>query len=360
MRIPFLKKDGYEADDIIATLVTQALADGSGIDDVLILTGDRDSIQLVTDRSTVLYPMRGVSDLARMTPAYVQDRYGIPPERYPELAALVGETSDNLPGVPGVGQGYAAKWINQYDGLDNVITHADEITGKKGESLREHLADVIRRYDLTRWSPISSSRPVRPTWPGRAMTGRPCTRSSTGSSSPCSAPGCSRRCPPRRRRRSTTPASTSRCGCSTPVSCPGGSPTTRRGPVVCRAGSASTRSATGRPARRPPRSGVRHRGGCRLRHHRQARRRRRGGAGRVAQGRLQAEGPPRRQGTDAGVRRARDAAGGARARYRAVGVPRPARPALLRPGRPDRPLPQARAAAGAGRRRPAQPGGSRR
>ena len=148
MRIPFLKKEGYEADDIIATLVTQALAEGSGIDDVLILTGDRDSIQLVTDRSTVLYPMRGVSDLARMTPAYVQDRYGVPPERYPELAALVGETSDNLPGVPGVGQGYAAKWINQYDGLDNVITHADEITGKKGEALREHLADVIRNRHL--------------------------------------------------------------------------------------------------------------------------------------------------------------------------------------------------------------------
>src|SRR3954462_15458450 len=148
MRIPFIKKEGYEADDVIATLVTQALAPGSGVDEVLILTGDRDSIQLVTERSTVLYPMRGVSDLARMTPAYVQDRYGIPPERYPELAALVGETSDNLPGVPGVGQGYAAKWINQYDGLDNVITHADEITGKKGEALREHLGDVIRNRQL--------------------------------------------------------------------------------------------------------------------------------------------------------------------------------------------------------------------
>src|SRR6185369_7175516 len=81
LRIQYLKKDGYEADDIIATLVTQALADDM---EVLILTGDRDSIQLVTDASTVLYPMRGVSDLARMTPAYVQDRYGIPPERYPE------------------------------------------------------------------------------------------------------------------------------------------------------------------------------------------------------------------------------------------------------------------------------------
>ena len=146
LRIPFLKKDGYEADDIIATLVTQALEDQDM--EVLILTGDRDSIQLVTDRSTVLYPMRGVSDLARMTPAWVEDKYGVPPSRYPEIAALVGETSDNLPGVPGVGVGYAAKWINQYDGLDNVITHADEITGKKGEALREHLGDVIRNRQL--------------------------------------------------------------------------------------------------------------------------------------------------------------------------------------------------------------------
>src|SRR3954462_15138724 len=139
MRIPFLKKEGYDADDIIATLVTQALEEGSGVDEVLILTGDRDSIQLVTDRSTVLYPMRGVSDLARMTPASVEERYGVRPQQYPELAALVGETSDNLPGVPGVGQGYAAKWIKQYGDLDGVINNADKITGKKGESLREHL-----------------------------------------------------------------------------------------------------------------------------------------------------------------------------------------------------------------------------
>ncbi|HEY0948816.1 DNA polymerase I [Nocardioides sp.] len=146
LRIPFLKKEGFEADDIIATLVTQALKDPEM--EVLILTGDRDSLQLVTDRSTVLYPMRGVSDLARMTPEAVEAKYGVPPARYPELAAIVGETSDNLPGVPGVGQGYAAKWINQFDGLDNVIARADEITGKKGEALRAHLGDVIRNRHL--------------------------------------------------------------------------------------------------------------------------------------------------------------------------------------------------------------------
>ena len=145
LKIRHLDKDGYEADDIIATLVTQALAEGM---EVLILTGDRDSLQLVTEHSTVLYPMRGVSELARMTPEAVQTKYGVPPARYPELAAIVGETSDNLPGVPGVGPGYAARWINEYDGLDNVITHADKITGKKGESLREHLGDVIRNRQL--------------------------------------------------------------------------------------------------------------------------------------------------------------------------------------------------------------------
>ncbi|HEX2892727.1 MAG TPA: DNA polymerase I [Marmoricola sp.] len=144
-RIRHLTYAGYEADDIIATLVTQALAEGM---EVLILTGDRDSLQLVTEHSTVLYPMRGVSDLARMTPAAVEEKYGVPPARYPELAAIVGETSDNLPGVPGVGVGFAAKWINQFDGLDNVIARAEEITGKKGEALREHLDDVIRNRRL--------------------------------------------------------------------------------------------------------------------------------------------------------------------------------------------------------------------
>ena len=145
LRIRHLAKDGYEADDIIATLVTEALAEGM---EVLILTGDRDSLQLVTEHSTVLYPMRGVSELARMTPEAVEAKYGVPPHRYPELAAIVGETSDNLPGVPGVGPGFAARWINEYDGLDNVITHADQITGKKGEALREHLGDVIRNRRL--------------------------------------------------------------------------------------------------------------------------------------------------------------------------------------------------------------------
>ena len=145
LRIATIEKVGFEADDVIATLTTQAVAQGF---EVLICTGDRDSLQLVSDNCTILYPRKGVSDMARMTPAAVEEKYGVPPSRYPEIAALVGETSDNLPGVPGVGPKTAAKWINQFDGLDNVIAAADQIKGKAGDSLREHLADVIRNRHL--------------------------------------------------------------------------------------------------------------------------------------------------------------------------------------------------------------------
>jgi DNA polymerase-1 len=145
LRVPFLEKPGYEADDVIGTLATQARAAGF---EVLICTGDRDSFQLVDEATTVIYPMRGVSEMKRMTPAAVEERYGIPPHQYPELAAIVGETSDNLPGVPGVGPGFAARWLRQFGDLDGVIAHADAITGKKGEALREHLGDVVRNRRL--------------------------------------------------------------------------------------------------------------------------------------------------------------------------------------------------------------------
>lgn len=145
LNIAHVERDGYEADDVIASLATRAQAEGF---DVLICTGDRDAMQLVTDRVTVLYPRKGVSDLARMTPASVEERYLVPPARYPELAALVGETSDNLPGVPGVGPKTAAKWLAAYDGLDNLVTRADQVPGKAGESFRAHLDDVVRNRRL--------------------------------------------------------------------------------------------------------------------------------------------------------------------------------------------------------------------
>jgi DNA polymerase-1 len=145
LRISYLEKPGFEADDVIGTLATQAKAEGF---EVLICSGDRDSFQLVGDRSTVIYPMRGVSEMKRMTPAAVEERYGVPPHQYPELAAIVGETSDNLPGVPGVGPGFAARWIKEYGDLDGVIANADKITGKKGEAFRAHLGDVVRNRQL--------------------------------------------------------------------------------------------------------------------------------------------------------------------------------------------------------------------
>ena len=138
---------GYEADDVLATLAARAQDEGM---EVLICSGDRDSFQTVTPRCTVLYPVKGVSTLRRMTPAEVEERYGVPPQRYPHLAALVGESSDNLPGVPGVGPKTAAKWITQYDGLDGVLANAENIKGKAGASLREHLDDVIRNRRLNR------------------------------------------------------------------------------------------------------------------------------------------------------------------------------------------------------------------
>ena len=147
MGVTALTAPGYEADDILATLATSAQAEGM---EVLICSGDRDSFQTVTERCTVLYPVKGVSTLRRMTPQEVEERYGVTPERYPHLAALVGETSDNLPGVPGVGPKTAAKWLNLYDGLDGVIAHADQIKGKAGQSLRDHLDDVVRNRRLNR------------------------------------------------------------------------------------------------------------------------------------------------------------------------------------------------------------------
>jgi DNA polymerase-1 len=141
LHIQTFEKDGFEADDIIGTLATRAEAAGM---DVLICTGDRDALQLVTEHTTVLYPRKGVSDLARMTPTAVEEKYAVTPEHYPDIAALVGETSDNLPGVPGVGPKTAAKWINQYGTLDALVADVGNIPGKAGESLREHLDDVLR------------------------------------------------------------------------------------------------------------------------------------------------------------------------------------------------------------------------
>jgi DNA polymerase-1 len=145
LRISHVEVEGYEADDVIATLTTQAVAHGM---DVLVCSGDRDTFQLVGDHVTVLYPVKGVSELARLDAAAVQARYGVPPSLYSDLAALVGESSDNLPGVPGVGPKTAAKWLTTFGGLSGLVAGIDQVGGKVGQSLREHLDQVLRNRRL--------------------------------------------------------------------------------------------------------------------------------------------------------------------------------------------------------------------
>lgn len=138
--------EGFEADDVIATITKQAEREGA---EIFICTGDRDSFQLVNERTTVLYPKRGVSDLSRMDPDAVQEKYGMSPEQYPDFAALRGDPSDNLPSVPGVGEKTAAKWVVEYGSLHELIANIDKLGGKVGQSLRDSINDVIRNRELT-------------------------------------------------------------------------------------------------------------------------------------------------------------------------------------------------------------------
>ncbi|MEW1869732.1 DNA polymerase I [Streptomyces caelestis] len=138
--------EGFEADDVIATLATRAEAEGF---EVLIVTGDRDSFQLVSEHTTVLYPTKGVSELTRFTPEKVVEKYGLTPAQYPDFAALRGDPSDNLPGIPGVGEKTAAKWINQFGSFAELVERVDEVKGKAGQNLRDHLEAVKLNRRLT-------------------------------------------------------------------------------------------------------------------------------------------------------------------------------------------------------------------
>ncbi|HZC93381.1 MAG TPA: DNA polymerase I, partial [Mycobacterium sp.] len=144
--ITVLAEPGFEADDLIATLATQADKEGYR---VLVVTGDRDSLQLVNDDVTVLYPRKGVSELTRFTPAAVEEKYGLTPAQYPDFAALRGDPSDNLPGIPGVGEKTATKWIIEYGSLQALVDGVDSVRGKVGDALRANLAGVIRNRELT-------------------------------------------------------------------------------------------------------------------------------------------------------------------------------------------------------------------
>jgi DNA polymerase I len=141
-----LSAPGYEADDLIATLAAESEAAGC---EVLIVSGDRDTFQLVSDKTTVLYNSRGVSDMRRYDPASLQEKYGLTPAQYPDFAALRGDPSDNLPSIPSVGEKTATKWIVEYGSLENLVNRVGEVKGKVGDALRAHLGDVIRNRELT-------------------------------------------------------------------------------------------------------------------------------------------------------------------------------------------------------------------
>lgn len=145
MNIKTITRENYEADDILASLADQAAAAGF---EVFVVSGDRDTFQLISERTTILYPVKGVMNLARMNDDAVLEKYGIHAVQYPDLAALVGETSDNLPGIPGVGPKTAAKWLQQHGSLQAILDAADSFTGKVGESLREHRELAVRNRRL--------------------------------------------------------------------------------------------------------------------------------------------------------------------------------------------------------------------
>jgi DNA polymerase-1 len=141
-----LSAPGYEADDLIATLATQASAQDM---DVLIVTGDRDVLQLVSDKVTALMTRRGITEMTRFTPETVAEKYGLSPAQYPDFAAVRGDPSDNLPGIPGVGEKTATKWIAEFGSLQALVDRVDEVKGKAGDALREHLGNVLRNRQLT-------------------------------------------------------------------------------------------------------------------------------------------------------------------------------------------------------------------
>lgn len=153
--IPHFELEGYEADDVIATFVKHF----SGEAEIYICSGDRDSFQLVSDQVTVLYPKKGVTELARMTPSAVLEKYGLTPKQYPDFAALRGDPSDNLPSIPGVGEKTATKWIQEFGSLSELIAKVDTVPGKAGEALRTALSSVITNRELTQ---LRSDLPLSP------------------------------------------------------------------------------------------------------------------------------------------------------------------------------------------------------
>ncbi|MFD0889580.1 5'-3' exonuclease H3TH domain-containing protein, partial [Streptosporangium algeriense] len=156
LRVPYLSLAGHEADDLIATLATRAAAQGMN---VLVVTGDRDALQLVDEHVTVLMTRVGISNMTRFTPEAVLEKYELTPAQYPDFAAIRGDSSDNLRNIPGVGEKTAAKWIREFGSLEELVNRVDEVKGKVGDKLRDHLDQVLlnrRLTQLTRDVPIEA------------------------------------------------------------------------------------------------------------------------------------------------------------------------------------------------------------
>jgi len=147
LRVPAVELEGYEADDLLATLTKHAREEEF---EVIIVTGDRDILQLVRDGVSVIMTRRGISDVIRYDAPTVLERYGIPPEKWTDFVALKGETSDNLPGVPGIGDKTAAQLINKYGDIESVIAHADELTPKLRDGIKAHANQVRVNKELGR------------------------------------------------------------------------------------------------------------------------------------------------------------------------------------------------------------------
>ena len=190
MQVPQLCVEGVEADDVIATLATQGAAEGL---DVIVVTGDRDAFQLIEDpHIKVLYNRRGVSDYVLYDEAGIAERYlGVTARQYPQYAALRGDNSDNLPGVPGIGEKTAAALIVKYGDLDAVFEHLDELPPKQRQNLGEHKERVLLNRTMTylRRDLELEFAPSRPA-PGRLGPARPCGPCSTSWSSGRCSPGC--------------------------------------------------------------------------------------------------------------------------------------------------------------------------
>src|SRR2546430_15322818 len=153
--IPIYEKDGFEADDVLGTLSVQANQQGV---DTIIYTGDMDTLQLVNEHVMVKVAKRGITEITEYTEAAVETRYGFPPEKLPDFKGLVGDKSDNIPGVPGIGEKTATKLLTDYGGLEGVLAHIDELTPKEQRLLREkseqalqskHLATIVLDAPVT-------------------------------------------------------------------------------------------------------------------------------------------------------------------------------------------------------------------